>query len=206
MGSALFLAVDGGDGDPSLLPPYMHEPELPPAPPPPVWVGDTDFAQLEYNPDPGPLDLGGYTPSPAPPATSSPAPPVPIATDDFPDPSTWQGSYINAYDVQTYIELGYPAAEVLAWQRAVNISLAARGVPGPASHVDPGGTTPQVAESADGGSDGAVRETQSAYTDERRPAGFQGQWRNLVDVFKITVPAKSHAVDSLASSLVEVFK
>lgn len=44
--------------------------------------------------------------------------------------------------------------------------------------------------------------TQPAYT----PAGVTQQWRNLIDVFKLSVPAKRQAVASLASSLKEVFR
>lgn len=38
------------------------------------------------------------------------------------------------------------------------------------------------------------------------PAGVNGQWRQLVDTFKLTVPAQSDSLDSLAKSLVEVFR
>jgi hypothetical protein len=38
------------------------------------------------------------------------------------------------------------------------------------------------------------------------PAGVTAQWRQLVDTFKLTVPAQSDSLDSLAKSLVEVFR
>lgn len=43
---------------------------------------------------------------------------------------------------------------------------------------------------------------QGAY----KPAGVTSQWRQLVDTFKLTVPAQSNSIDSLAKSLVEVFR
>jgi murein DD-endopeptidase MepM/ murein hydrolase activator NlpD len=38
------------------------------------------------------------------------------------------------------------------------------------------------------------------------PAGVVGQWRDFVDVFRVTVPKQRTRVNSLADSLVEVFK
>lgn len=114
------------DPDPPLEP-APPPPELPPAPPTP----------------PAPIA--------APPPSSSSAL---SSYPDFPDPATWQGSYVNAFDVQTYIELGYSASEVLAWQRAVNASLDARGVPGPSSSASP----PAGGGGAPGGAGGPVGE------------------------------------------------
>lgn len=117
-------------------------------------------------PDPTPPD----PPLPPAPPAPTPTPAAPAggtgggtgAYPDLPDPETWQGQYVNAFDVQTYIDLGFPAGEVTAWQRAVNESLAARGVLPPTASPTPppgGGGGPGV---PGGPVDGTDDEAQSA--------------------------------------------
>lgn len=150
--------------------------------------------------------FGPGTPAPPSPPPSSSLPPLPGGGAPFPDPATWQGTYVNAADVQTYIDLGYDAATALAWQRAVNESLAARGIAPPSSHgpFDPSPIPDGTVTLGD--DDGAVRETQSATVDEYRPAGVVAAWRSLVDVFKLDVPKSLQQVNAIQSNLVEVFK
>lgn len=124
----------------------------------------------------------------------------------LPDPATWAGSLITPFEVTTYVELGYPAADVLEWQRLVNESLAARGIASPtASGADGGGSTAPA-----GGGESGEREllyaVPAGFFGPTHPAGVAASWRQLVDVFRYSVPAQHAQVKSLATALTEVFK
>lgn len=146
------------------------------------------------------------TPIPAPPAPPIVEQPLGSSSAPLPSPASYQGSYVNAFEAGTLIDLGYAPAEVLDWQRQVNESLAARGVAAPSAQADPGSGLPAGAVGFATGEREALFAVPPGFFGPTRPAGVAGSWRQLVDVFKLGVPAQRDRVGSIASSLVEVFR
>ena len=194
-----FVTEDNGGNVVRILPVAPPPPAVSPAPPPPPSAPAPPPAPLptQLAPPAQPVNANGETLAQAEAAVLAEVANGALGADALarhplpPGTSTSEALRFLASLPQTTYTLGAPGGTVTG---------------PPIDTLPPPTPTGTPAGGGDGdavtGTGGGERSLESAY----RPPGVVAAWRDLVDLFKLTVPKRHSQVKSVSDSLVEVFK